>query len=634
MAKEDVKLIIGADTSMAEKNISSFIRSAQQSFGGLSTVLGGLTAGYVFDKLIMDTARFGEEMKRMSAVSGLSVESISALKYAAEQSETSFEALASGIKFMSKNMDDLKKSGLVAADVKDSHEALLQLADKFSRMPEGAEKSALALKYLGKSGNEILPFLNEGREGVAKLTEEAKRLGIVMSKDAAEAADDFKDNLGKLEAQSSALKQTIGNALIPELNNLLGMMNKKEWARLGTLLGGKSAEFLMQGGTTGLIAKDFAERLTGKNLSITDEIMSSLFAGGGGSGIASKIFRSAVKGTAPNMKMDEINKSLSEWTGHLNASNPALTEHERKVTALWEDYGKLKDKLTELKAPAEMFAKAQEAMFKGLESLTAKNAFEKLEKDVGRTTKSVKEQVDGLKTWRDQMVTAFDDAISKMDAMRAKAESFRTGAGEIGSFLAGFGAPQQTFEQQRDALKKRFSGMWESEDLGSLTKLFTDTKGFMETNVGARDIFGFSEGFGDMKNNLKDLEFHMEQIAMRADQQGNTWAKAANQQIEAISSVDSWMKYLNDDVKVLEDRLASVKELRIDTSAAQAEIANLTQMVQSLQALISSGGGAQNQLVNAVDNALADKAAMGRSAFKQELTQGTNLKNTGAQYVE
>ena len=50
-------------------------------------------------------------------------------------------------------------------------------------LPDGAEKTALAIELFGKSGADLIPFLNQGREGVGALTAELQDLGVQIGGD-------------------------------------------------------------------------------------------------------------------------------------------------------------------------------------------------------------------------------------------------------------------------------------------------------------------------------------------------------------------------------------------------------------------------------------------------------------------
>jgi hypothetical protein len=52
-------------------------------------------------------------------------------------------------------------------------------------MPDGAEKSALAGQIFGEAEAELIPFLNQGRDGITELTDELRSLGIEMSDESA-----------------------------------------------------------------------------------------------------------------------------------------------------------------------------------------------------------------------------------------------------------------------------------------------------------------------------------------------------------------------------------------------------------------------------------------------------------------
>jgi len=77
---------------------------------------------------------------------------------------------------------------VVRGQIRSAEQVLLDLADKFAAMPDGATKAALALRLFGKEGVGIIPFLNQGREGLTALKEEVLYLGLVKSEDVARAA--------------------------------------------------------------------------------------------------------------------------------------------------------------------------------------------------------------------------------------------------------------------------------------------------------------------------------------------------------------------------------------------------------------------------------------------------------------
>lgn len=230
--------------SSAANDAKFQLQAATDRLGMLGSVLGKLgpagllvgasiaALGVGITALVMPVARVGDEFFKLSQKTGVSVEALTALDYAAKLSDVSTEGMTKALQKLSVAMFDtqingvegsaaLRALGVSATDVngqiRPTEQVLLDLADKFSAMPDGADKAALAVKLFGKEGLSIIPFLNQGREGITALMEEAQRLGLVMSEDVARASEVFNDNLTRLSAIFEGVQRQIGAAVIPVL---------------------------------------------------------------------------------------------------------------------------------------------------------------------------------------------------------------------------------------------------------------------------------------------------------------------------------------------------------------------------------------------------------------------------------
>lgn len=230
--------------SSAANDAKFQLQAATDRLGMLGSVLGklgpaGLLAGASIaalgvgiTALVMPVARVGDEFFKLSQKTGVSVEALTALDYAAKLSDVSTEGLTKALQRLSVALFDsrfeggeggkaLKSLGVAATDasgqIRPTEQVLLDLAEKFADMPDGADKAALAMKLFGKEGLSIIPFLNQGREGITALMEEAQRLGLVMSEDVARASEVFNDNLTRLSAIFEGVQRQIGAAVIPVL---------------------------------------------------------------------------------------------------------------------------------------------------------------------------------------------------------------------------------------------------------------------------------------------------------------------------------------------------------------------------------------------------------------------------------
>jgi len=238
---------------MSKAANDAFVRmeDATSRLGMLGSVLGRLgpaglivgasvaALGYGMHQLVHPVAEVGEELNKLSQKTAVSVEALSALLYASELSDVSAESLTKALKFLSTAMFDakvkggegsaaLKAFGVSALDaqgqIRPTEQVLLDLAEKFAAIPDSAEKAALAVKLFGKNGLDMIPMLNQGRDGLTEMMEEAKRLGLVMSADAARAAEEFNDNMKRLHAVNEGVQRQIGSALLPILADLTEQM--------------------------------------------------------------------------------------------------------------------------------------------------------------------------------------------------------------------------------------------------------------------------------------------------------------------------------------------------------------------------------------------------------------------------
>src|ERR1700687_1506834 len=149
---------------------------------GLDVAAGALLA------VTKQAITLGAETLALSQKAGVSTEAFSALQFAAKQSNVDVEALSKGMKFLSKAMLDTGTGGTKTAKffealgvsvtesngtLRQTDQVLLDLAEIFSHMPDGAEKTGIALKLFGKAGSDMIPMLNQGKAGLQAFEEQA-----------------------------------------------------------------------------------------------------------------------------------------------------------------------------------------------------------------------------------------------------------------------------------------------------------------------------------------------------------------------------------------------------------------------------------------------------------------------------
>lgn len=214
--------------SMASKAVSGF-SLATASVTGFATLVTGSALAVGFKRIIDMQDQIGESAQRV----GLTSEAYSELAYVFKLGGVQADDLGKAFVKLSGTLLDaqqgqkaqielFKRLRIDPAQVKDSEELLLALSERFSAMEDGAAKTALAVDVFGeKLGPKLVPMLNEGRDGIAKLREEAQRLGVSISTESSQRAQEFNDNLDKLTAAASGAAMSITNELAPSLAKAL-----------------------------------------------------------------------------------------------------------------------------------------------------------------------------------------------------------------------------------------------------------------------------------------------------------------------------------------------------------------------------------------------------------------------------
>jgi hypothetical protein len=212
-------------------------------FSAAIGALGVTGVGLAF-KSAVDAA---DNLNKLSQKVGVSVESLSTLRFAAELADVDIQSLGDGLRKLGVNMADAQKGTGEAVDafkalkigvessrgeLKLTEDVLLEIAEKFSGFADGANKTALAVKLFGRAGAELIPFLNQGRAGIEDLRKEAEKLGISLSSASGRQAEQFNDNLTALGRSVSSLAQDMANSLLPSLVAITDAM------RLGAQQGG------------------------------------------------------------------------------------------------------------------------------------------------------------------------------------------------------------------------------------------------------------------------------------------------------------------------------------------------------------------------------------------------------------
>lgn len=210
-------------TAFTAKMKGGLLQLARLAFpAGIAT--GIIAAG----RAAIDTA---DRMLELAQQTGLTTEELSRLQYGASTAGLDINGLNLGLRFLNRSMFEAKAGseeaaaalaavGVSAQDIKtkNPHEILLKIADAFSKNEQRGNKAALAMKIFGRSGAEMIPFLNEGSAGMAKFAKASDAAGYTISTKFAQDADRFNDNVQIMKNNVLGLARSFTADLLPAMN--------------------------------------------------------------------------------------------------------------------------------------------------------------------------------------------------------------------------------------------------------------------------------------------------------------------------------------------------------------------------------------------------------------------------------
>jgi hypothetical protein len=219
----------------ASKKLKAFgeaISGWGQKLAGIGTAITAPLIGFA-----KASAAGSKELQTMSQRTGISVEALSELGYAAQLSGTDMETLEVGIKRMQKTIaqaamgsqsaaDALGELGLTVENLRglSPDQQFKLIADKLAAIQSPAVRAAIAMQIFGRQGTQLLPMLSQGAAGIEAMQEEARRLGLTASAAGVAVGVKLEEALTTLWKVLKKLAATLGSAVAPLLTEFANIL--------------------------------------------------------------------------------------------------------------------------------------------------------------------------------------------------------------------------------------------------------------------------------------------------------------------------------------------------------------------------------------------------------------------------
>jgi DNA-binding Xre family transcriptional regulator len=229
------KLFAAIDQHMSEMRTKAEETSSSLGKMGNFLLHGIAIAGIYktaedFKHLAESAVETGVSLGHLSQQTGVSVQNLSVLRYASQQTGIEFETLTKGFKKLSTGINKWENGSKEAgktftalkisqSDLKDTggdmYKILGLVADRFKNMPDGINKNAAATQLFGRAGQQLIPVLNEGAEGIEKYKAEAQSLGLILDAKGVKKMEDLHKASVEAKGAMEGLALSLAGTLAP-----------------------------------------------------------------------------------------------------------------------------------------------------------------------------------------------------------------------------------------------------------------------------------------------------------------------------------------------------------------------------------------------------------------------------------
>ncbi len=202
----------------------------------------GTAIGNVVKKLFDFIANAGaaaDDINTLSAVTGLSTDTLQKFQYASDVVDVSLDTLQTSLRKLTMSMDDCRNGNSTASEafaklgvkvtdtrgkLKDSETVFYEVLDALGKIRNETERDAICLDIFGRSATELNPLIKAGSQVLKEYGDQAQAAGAILSQEALDGANKFNDALDLLKATLEGVGTAIGAELAESLAILLEML--------------------------------------------------------------------------------------------------------------------------------------------------------------------------------------------------------------------------------------------------------------------------------------------------------------------------------------------------------------------------------------------------------------------------
>lgn len=175
------------------------------------------------DEVIKKSGEYADEIITLANVTNLDTGTLQGWGYASRFIDTEVDTIAKSIAKMTNGLNTneatFESLGVTLKNTNGTYrtqqEIFLDTIDALGKIDDETQRDAISMQLFGKSAQELNPLIKAGGEELAKMSEEAEKLGLILSDKQLTDLGRFDDMMQDLEAISISFGQHIALAFLP-----------------------------------------------------------------------------------------------------------------------------------------------------------------------------------------------------------------------------------------------------------------------------------------------------------------------------------------------------------------------------------------------------------------------------------
>jgi hypothetical protein len=242
-----LRVALGLDSAQFETGLkksrtqaSRDAASIQKSLSGITSTIKGFASGFVVTEIIQAGKRaldYASSLGEVSQQLGVTTKDLQVYRYAASQVGISQEEMDKGLSKLSvtigkaaagnkASVATFRELGVSITDangkVNTAGQVIPKLADALAKVKDPATRARIEVELFGKTGQRLDTLLSGGSGAINELSAAAQKLGVVLSDEQIQKADETAD---KLAAIKMVLEANIASVVVANADSILSLAN-------------------------------------------------------------------------------------------------------------------------------------------------------------------------------------------------------------------------------------------------------------------------------------------------------------------------------------------------------------------------------------------------------------------------